>query len=101
MIIARTDSLQSLGYKEAIQRFKAAEEAGADVAFLEGITSKGEARVVVGDMAPCPVLLNMVDNGTTPSISAAEAQEMRFRIIIFPLTGISPALKAIKAAYTN
>ncbi len=101
IIIARTDALQSLGYKEAVQRLKAAHEAGADVAFLEGITSKDEARAVVRDMAPCPVLLNMVDNGTTPAISAAEAQEMGFRIIIFPLAGISPALKAITATYTK
>jgi 2-methylisocitrate lyase-like PEP mutase family enzyme len=43
IIIARTDALQSLGYKEAVQRLKAAHEAGADVAFLEGITSKDEA----------------------------------------------------------
>jgi 2-methylisocitrate lyase-like PEP mutase family enzyme len=43
----------------------------------------------------------MVDNGTTPSIFVAEAQEMGFRIIIFPLAGISPALKAIKTTYTN
>jgi len=52
-------------------------------------------------MAPCPVLLNMVDNGTTSSISAAEAQEMGFLIIIFPLAGISTARKAIKATYTK
>lgn len=52
-------------------------------------------------MASCPVLLNMVENGTTPSISATEAQEMGFRIIIFPLAGISFALKAIKATYTK
>jgi len=43
----------------------------------------------------------MVENGTTPSISAAEAQEMGFRIIIFPLAGISSALKATKATYTK
>lgn len=83
VIIARTDTLQQLGYKEAIQRLKTAQEAGADVAFLEGITSKDEAKVVVRDMAPCPVLLNMVDNGTTLSISAAEAQEMGFESSYF------------------
>jgi 2-methylisocitrate lyase-like PEP mutase family enzyme len=101
VIIARTDAFQSLGYKQAIQRLKAAHEAGADVAFLEGITSKDEARAVVRDMGSCPVLLNMVDNGTTPSISVAEAQAMGFRIIIFPLAGISTFLKAIEATYTK
>jgi len=46
VIIARTDALQSFGYKESIQRPKAAHEAGADAAFLEGITLKDEARAV-------------------------------------------------------
>lgn len=40
VIIARTDVLQSLGYKEAIQRLKAAQEAGAEVAFLKASRQK-------------------------------------------------------------
>jgi 2-methylisocitrate lyase-like PEP mutase family enzyme len=73
VIIARTDALQSLGCNASIERLKAAQRAGADVAFLEGITSKDEARAVVRDMAPFPVLLNMVEHGATLSISVAEA----------------------------
>jgi 2-methylisocitrate lyase-like PEP mutase family enzyme len=99
VIIARTDSLQSYGYDEAIKRLKAACAAGADVAFLEGLTSKDEARAAVRDLAPIPVLLNMVEHGATPSISVSEAKEMGFRIIIFPFAGLAPAYKAIKAAY--
>lgn len=101
VIIARTDALQSLGYDEAIVRLKLAQKAGADVAFLEGITSKQEARQVVKDLAPWPVLLNMVEHGATPSISVNEAQEMGFRIVIFPFAGIAPAYKAMKEVYTR
>jgi methylisocitrate lyase len=60
VIIARTDALQSLGYNDSIARLQLAREAGADVGFLEGITSEEEARAVVQDLAPWPVLLNMV-----------------------------------------
>lgn len=41
VIIARTDALQSLGYDAAVQRLKKAVEAGADVAFLEGVNKRG------------------------------------------------------------
>ncbi|KFX92940.1 hypothetical protein V490_05087 [Pseudogymnoascus sp. VKM F-3557] len=99
VIIARTDSLQSHGYNEALLRLRAAQAAGADVAFLEGLTSKDECRQVVKDMAPFPVLLNMVEYGATPSISVSEAKEMGFKIIIFPFAGLAPAYGAIRTAY--
>lgn len=101
VIIARTDSLQSLGYNESVDRLRLAQEAGADVGFLEGITSKEEARQVVKDLAPWPVLLNMVEHGATPSISVQEAQEMGFRIVIFPFAGLAPAFKAMKEVYAR
>ena len=101
VIIARTDSLQSFGYAESLSRLRLAREAGADVGFLEGITSKEEARQIVKDLAPWPVLLNMVEHGATPGISASEAQEMGFRIVIFPFAGLAPAYKAMKQVYTK
>jgi 2-methylisocitrate lyase-like PEP mutase family enzyme len=99
VIIARTDALQSLGYEESIVRLRLAKEAGADVGFLEGITSKEEARAVVKALAPWPILLNMVEHGATPSISVSEAQDMGFRIVIFPFAGLAPAFKAMQEVY--
>jgi 2-methylisocitrate lyase-like PEP mutase family enzyme len=46
VLIARTDALQSLGFEEAVGRLKAAIKEGADVAFLEGILTKLQAREV-------------------------------------------------------
>lgn len=42
VIIARTDSLQSLGMNEAVRRLQAAVAAGADVVFLEGMKTVEE-----------------------------------------------------------
>jgi len=98
VIIARTDSLQSYGYDEAIARLELAHAAGADVAFLEGITSVEQARQAIKDLAPMPCLLNMVEHGATPSISTDQAREMGFKIIIFPFAALAPAYLAIKAA---
>lgn len=96
VIIARTDSLQQHGYEESLARLRAARDAGADVGFLEGISSREMARRVVADLAPWPLLLNMVEHGSTPSISAKEAKEIGFRVIIFPFATLGPALLAIR-----
>ncbi|PGH07797.1 hypothetical protein AJ79_06185 [Helicocarpus griseus UAMH5409] len=96
VIIARTDSLQSLGYDEAIGRLKVAREAGADVAFFEGMTSKEQAKKLVEDLAPMPCLMNMVDSGVTPSMTADEIKELGYKIMIVPFAAVAPAYNAIK-----
>ncbi|EXJ58530.1 methylisocitrate lyase [Cladophialophora yegresii CBS 114405] len=99
VIIARTDALQTDGLEEAIRRLKAAVAAGADVAFLEGVSSKEEARTVCQELSPIPVLLNMVEHGATPSWTPQEAQELGFRIVIFPFAAIAPAYEAIRSTF--
>lgn len=95
VIIARTDALQKYGWEEAIKRLKAARECGADVGFLEGVRTKEEASNAAKAL-DFPLLLNMVYGGSTPAISATEAQNMGFKIIIYPCAALSPAYYAIK-----
>lgn len=97
VLIARTDALQQHGYEECIRRLKAARDIGADVGLLEGFTSKEQARQAVQDLAPWPLLLNMVENGASPLITTKEAEEMGFRIMIFSFATITPAYMGIKA----
>jgi 2-methylisocitrate lyase-like PEP mutase family enzyme len=47
------------------------------------------------------MLLNMVENGATPSWTPAEAQELGFKLIIFPFASIMPAHQAIKDAFQD
>ncbi|RDL41555.1 Uncharacterized protein BP5553_01534 [Venustampulla echinocandica] len=98
VIIARTDALQSLGFDSAVSRLKAAIAIGADVAFLEGFTSKEEGRKVCQELAPTPVLLNMVAGGVTPAFTVQEAQDVGFRIIIFPGFALGPVFKSVVLA---
>lgn len=104
VLIARTDALETLGYEEAISRLKHAIELGADVAFLEGVTSKEQARQACQELSPTPVLFNAVPGGVSPDLSVKEAQELGFRLIIFPglalssvHTTVSAAVKKLKA----
>lgn len=99
VIIARTDALQTLGYQECIKRLKAARELGADVGLLEGYTSKEMARLAVIDLAPWPLLLNMVENGATPVITVDEARDFGFKIMIFSFAALAPAYTAIKNTF--
>ncbi|KAI4267745.1 MAG: hypothetical protein L6R38_008117 [Xanthoria sp. 2 TBL-2021] len=98
-LIARTDANQQLGYDECITRLKAARNWGADVGLLEGFKSKEEAARAVKELAPWPLLLNIVENGHSPLITVDEAREMGFRIMIFSFAGLAPAYMAMKAAY--
>ncbi|KAL8890735.1 MAG: hypothetical protein Q9192_005835 [Flavoplaca navasiana] len=100
-LIARTDANQQLGYDECITRLKAARDWGADVGLLEGFKSKEEAAGAVKELAPWPLLLNIVENGHSPLITVDEAREMGFRIMIFSFAGLAPAYMAMKAAYAK
>ena len=97
VLIGRTDALQQHGYDEAVLRLRAARDAGADVGQLEGITSREMGWQAVKDLAPFPLLLNMVEHGASPIIPAEEAQAMGFRIMIFSFASLAPAYKAIKS----
>lgn len=97
VLIARTDALESLDYDNAVQRLKHAIALGADVAFLEGVISKEQAKQVCEDLSPTPVLFNAVPGGVSPYLSVQEARDLGFRIIIFPGLALSAIYDALNA----
>jgi 2-methylisocitrate lyase-like PEP mutase family enzyme len=96
LIIARTDARQSLGFDEAAERLRCAAAIGADMVFPEALTSKQEAQDMVRTMGDTPCLLNMVAKGVTPEMSAEEARQLGFRMIIFPVVGFGGAIKGVR-----
>ena len=98
VLIARTDSLQSLGYETAVSRLRNGLALGADVAFLEGMTTLEQCSRVCKDLAPAPVLLNMVGGGITPDLSVDEANRFGFKIVIFPSVALGPVTEQVGAA---
>lgn len=98
VIIARSDSIQSFGYDEAVKRLKRAVELGADAVFPEGLRTKEEAKKICAELAPTPVLLNMVAGGVTPHFTVAEAAEAGFKVIIYPGLALGPVAAAVGAA---
>ena len=98
VIIARTDALASLGFEAAIERLKKAIKIGADVAFLEGLTSREDAVKTCRELRPTPVLLNMAHGGVTPTFNVNEAKDMGFRLIIFPALALNEVYKSVSGA---
>lgn len=94
VIIARVDARSVLGFDEAVRRGRAYREAGADLIFPEALESEEElrdyAKAVSGHL-----LANMTEFGKTPYLTARQFEEMGYKIIIFPVTALRVALKAV------
>lgn len=99
VLIARTDALQSYGFEEAMERLKTCIELGADVAFLEGVTSKEEMEKACEMMRGKPMLLNMVPGGITPQVSAEQAKGIGYRVMIYPGLALNAVINSVTDAY--
>jgi len=95
LIIARTDARAVLGLKEAIERGKAYQKAGADMIFVDAPESVEELRLIPRSI-PAPLMVNMSEGGKTPLIGARELQEMGYRLVIYPRSAAGAAAKAIQ-----
>lgn len=82
VIIARTDARAVLGFDAAIERAQAFVEAGADVLFVEAPASVEELRQIPQLLPEIPLLVNVVEGGVTPHLSADELSSMGYRIIL-------------------
>ena len=99
MIIARTDAKQTYGFDEAMERLTKAVEIGVDIVFFEALASEDEARKVCEAFKKTntPVLLNMVPGGVTPNMTAQQAKDIGFRIMIVPGVCIGPIINSVTA----
>lgn len=97
VIIARTDARQPNGFDDAMDRIRAAFDAGADVGFFEGPQSLDEIERIIAH-APGPMLLNLAAHGNTPNLRVAQVRELGFRFAIYPAATMLPAALAIRQA---
>ena len=101
VIIARTDARAPLGLDEAIRRGRLYAAAGADVIFVEAPESVDELRAVRAAIPDVPLFANMVEGGKTPLLSAPELQSLGYKMVVFPLTALFAATKAIEAVFAE
>ncbi len=97
-ILGRTDARAPLGLDEAIRRGRLYREAGADLIFVEAPQSRDElARI--GREVPGPLMANMVEGGKTPILGRSELRELGFEYVVYPLTGLLAAARAMERAF--
>jgi len=97
-IIARTDSLASEGMDAAIARARKYVEAGADIVFCDGLATEDDYRTFA-DGVGVPALANMTEFGRTPHYTGAQFQEMGYKIVIWPVSQLRVAMKAMDGLY--
>jgi 2-methylisocitrate lyase-like PEP mutase family enzyme len=85
VIVARTDAIAVEGFEAGLARAHAYAEAGADVLFVEALTSREQMERVGRELGGrVPLLANMVEGGKTPLLSIAELGALGFRLSIHP-----------------
>lgn len=92
-IIARTDAYSVEGYEAALERADRYADAGADVIFVEELRTV-EQLAQVPKRYDRPTLYNMGGSGKTPFLTAAEIEELGFRVVIYPNFIMRAAIQA-------
>ncbi|MEM4674877.1 MAG: oxaloacetate decarboxylase [Nitrososphaerota archaeon] len=94
VIGARTDAIAVAGIDEAIERAELYRKAGADFIFIEAFENVEQMERAVKEVK-APLMLNLIEGGRTPLVSVSEAEKLGFKIVIFPLTALYAAVKAM------
>jgi 2,3-dimethylmalate lyase len=96
VIIARTDARAVEGMDGALDRARIYRDAGADVLFVEAPRSEEEVSAVAEAFPDVPLLFNWLEGGETPPIPLERLKELGFGLIIFPLSAMLAATRAIR-----
>jgi len=99
VLIARTDARGVEGLDAAIDRARQYVAAGADWIFPEALTNRDEFQSFAAEI-DVPLVANMTEFGRTPLLSFSELAELGYRAVLYPVTLLRVAMKAVEAALT-
>ena len=101
LIVARTDARAVEGLDGAVKRARAYVDAGADAIFPEALESAEEfqafAQALKNEGVTVPLVANMTEFGKTPYLTVKEFEALGYRLVLFPVTALRVAGKAIEA----
>jgi 2-methylisocitrate lyase-like PEP mutase family enzyme len=102
LIIARTDAVAVEGFDRALARAALYREAGADVLFVEAPRQREDlGRISARLGGSGPLMVNMVEGGKTPVLSASELEALGFSLVIFPGAVVRTLAKAAEDFYAS
>ncbi|MDQ0607720.1 2-methylisocitrate lyase-like PEP mutase family enzyme [Variovorax sp. W1I1] len=99
LIMARTDAAAVHGFEAAVERAQKFAEAGADILFVEAVTSADEIRALPQRLAK-PQLMNMVIGGKTPIFNAEDLGELGYGIVLYANAALQGAVAGMQKALT-
>jgi methylisocitrate lyase len=97
VIIARTDARAGEGFDAAVKRARAYVEAGADMIFPEALETPDEFGRFA-QAVEAPLIANMTEFGKSPLLSSAELAKLGYAAVLFPVTTLRVAMKAVENA---
>ncbi|GBD07351.1 2,3-dimethylmalate lyase [bacterium HR21] len=100
VLVARTDARESEGVDGVIARARLYVEAGADIIFPEALQSREEFQQVRHAL-PVPLLANLTEFGKTPPLSADDLFTLGYEIVLFPVSALRVAAKAMEEFYAH
>jgi 2-methylisocitrate lyase-like PEP mutase family enzyme len=95
LIVARTDARAVEGFEAALDRARAYAEAGADVLFVEALTTHAEMLQAPAAL-PRPLLMNIVFGGKTPPMPGADLEAAGYRFALYANAALQAALWAMQ-----
>jgi 2-methylisocitrate lyase-like PEP mutase family enzyme len=98
LVMARTDARAGHGLDEAIERCRIFAGEGADILFLEAPQSEEEMEQLCRALPSVPKMANLVEDGDTPLLSPERLEAIGFRLVAYPLTLLSSAVRAMEEA---
>ncbi len=97
VVCARTDAA-AVSLDEAITRAKAYAAAGAELIFVEALTTL-DAIKRVREEIDVPLLANMTEFGRTPLIPLSQWKALGYEIVIYPVSAFRVSARAIRDFY--
>jgi 2-methylisocitrate lyase-like PEP mutase family enzyme len=100
MIMARTDAAATHGFEAAVERAQRFAEAGADILFVEAVTTEEEIRALPRRLSGTPQLMNMVIGGKTPIFDADELGALGYGVVLYANAALQGAVSGMQKALT-
>jgi methylisocitrate lyase len=96
IILARTDARGVESFDAAVERAKRYVAAGADWIFPEALANREEF-AIFAKAVDVPLVANMTEFGKSPLLAFDELAEMGYRAVLYPVTLLRVAMKAIES----
>ncbi len=97
LLIARTDAAAVEGVSAALDRARTYAAAGADVLFVEALTSEDDIARVADELRDvAPLVFNWAEGGRTPPLPLARIAELGFALVLFPIGTLLAATAGIR-----